>query len=100
MVTVVQSLVGTSAKYAQAQVRSRGDRDLRLQIPTGGGDWVELGFEVPKHVYETVRDLLVEATKPVVKEIPPIKAVIATPPTLEERVANIEGFLSTILITN
>jgi hypothetical protein len=63
----------------------------------------ELDFEVPEHVYETVRDLLAEAVKtakPVVKEISKTKVVIAVPLTLEERITNIEGFLSAVILTN
>jgi hypothetical protein len=103
MVTVVKSLVGTYVDYAQAQVRSRDGNKLRLQIGTGGGAMVELDFEVPEDIYCKVYDLLgqaVEAAKPAKKVAPQTKVVIAVPLTLEERVANIEGLLSTILIAN
>lgn len=103
MVKVVKSLVGTDVNYAQAQVRSLGDKGLRLQIPLSDGGMVELSFDVPLDVHQKVKDLLahaVEAAKPIVKEISKTKVVIAVPLTLEERVANIEKFLSTILILN
>lgn len=103
MVTVVKSLVGTGVDYAQAQVRSRGDNKLRLQIGTGGGAMVELDFEVPEDIFSKVYSLLAEAkeaAKPAKEVAPQIKVVIAVPLTLEERVANMEGFLSTILIAN
>ena len=103
MVTIVKSLVGTGVDYAQAQVRSIGDNSLRLQIATGGGNKVELDFEVPKAVYEVVRLHLneaKEAAKPVVEVTPPVKGPTASLLTLEERITNIEGFLSTILVAN
>lgn len=99
MVKVVKSLVGTSMDYAQAQVRSRGGNELRLQIATGGGSFVEFDFKVPEDVFGKVTALLseaVEAAKPVVKKAP----LFVIPLTLEQRVANVEGFLSTFIITN
>jgi len=99
MVTIVKSLVGTYVDYAQAQVRSRAGSKLRLQIATGGGTFVELDFKVPEDVCEKVGSLLdeaKEAAKPAVKVTPPVKGPTASLLTLEERIANIEVFLSTV----
>ena len=103
MVTIVKSLVGTGADYAQAQVRSKEGGSLRLQIQTGVGTMVEFDFTVPGDVFAKVHSLLneaKEAAKPVVKVTPPVKGPTASLLTLEERITNIEGFLSTILVAN
>ena len=93
MVTIVKSLVGTGVNYAQAQIRTRSYNGIRLQIPTGGGSCVELDFDVDSTTHNKIYSLLEEATKPVpvAPQVP--CSVIAL--TLEQRVANIEGFLST-----
>ena len=98
MVTIVKSLVGTGVDYAQAQVRSRGNNELRLQIATSGSGFVEFDFAVPEDVFVKVYALLneaVEAAKPVVKKAP----LVVIPLTLEQRVANLEGFLATMIIS-
>ena len=93
MVTIVKSLVGTDVNYAEAQVRTRGTCGLRLQIPTGGGSMVELDFNVDSDTYDKIYSLLAvrllaDAAKPV-----PVVKPMPVALTLEERVANIEGFL-------
>lgn len=102
MVTVVKSLVGTGVNYAQAQVRTRGNNKLRLQIGTGGIGMLEFDFPVPEDVFDTVYARLAEAVKaakPAKKVAPQVKVVIAVPLTLEARVANIEGFLANLIIS-
>lgn len=99
MVTIVKSLVGTDVDYAQAQVRSRHNNELRLQIATSDSGFMEFDFAVPEDVFQKVYARLaeaVEAAKPVVKKAP----LVVIPLTLEARVANLEGFLSTIIIAN
>ena len=102
MVTIVKSLVGTGVDYAQAQVRSRDGNKLRLQIGTNNNDMVELDFTVPEDIYGKVFGLLEEAKEaatPAKKVAPKINVVIAVPLTLEQRVANLEGFLATMIIS-